>query len=299
MKGPAAFETLTQAKTTASNLESRQGRSRDHPGCEAAADGGYAAGTGTVLTPQHLVISIAAGVTTAKIIKWLDHADARVIRVMPNTPALVQAGASAFCVGGKATREDAALAQQLFASVGVAVETTEALLDAVTVSRQRPRVWIPDHRGPQRCGRASRPASRDCHPAGCPTLLGAAKMVLETGDHPGALKDAVTSPGGTTIAGIHEMEKGGVRAALMNAVVAATARATELGSSSMAFRGGQNIALKVPPNRWEATVRSIATLWACPSLQATEESVVSSMEASSCGSTVARIWRPPKSGWRF
>lgn len=226
----AAFETLTQAKTTASNMEVAMAGRVIILAVKPQQMEGMLRELGTVLTPQHLVISIAAGVTTAKIIKWLDHADARVIRVMPNTPALVQAGASAFCVGGKATREDAALTQQLFASVGVAVETTEALLDAVTgLSGSGPAYGFQIIEALSDAGvRVGLPRATATQLA-AQTLLGAAKMVLETGDHPGALKDAVTSPGGTTIAGIHEMEKGGVRAALMNAVVAATARATELG----------------------------------------------------------------------
>ncbi len=163
---------------------------------------------GTVLTPQHLVISIAAGVTTAKIIKWLDHADARVIRVMPNTPALVQAGASAFCVGGKATREDAALAQQLFASVGVAVETTEALLDAVTgLSAAAPRMDS-NHLRPSAMRACESACLARLPPSWLPNPAGSRKDGLETGDHPGALKDAVTSPAGPRLPGFTRGERG-------------------------------------------------------------------------------------------
>jgi pyrroline-5-carboxylate reductase len=226
----AAFETLTQAKTTASNLEVANAGRVIILAVKPQQMEGMLRELGTVLTPQHLVISIAAGVTTARILKWLGRDEARVIRVMPNTPALVQAGASAFCVGGHATREDAAVAQQLFASVGVAVETSEALLDAVTgLSGSGPAYGFQIIEALSDAGvRVGLPRATATQLA-AQTLLGAAKMVLETGEHPGALKDAVTSPGGTTIAGIHELEKGGLRAALMNAVVAATARATELG----------------------------------------------------------------------
>lgn len=225
-----AFESLTKARTTSNNREVAQVGRILILAVKPQHMEEMLPELGSVLTPQQLVISIAAGVTTAKILQWLGRDDARVIRVMPNTPALVQAGASAFCVGGQATREDAALAQQLFASVGVAVETSEALLDAVTgLSGSGPAYGFQIIEALSDAGvRVGLPRATATQLA-AQTLLGAAKMVLETGQHPGALKDAVTSPGGTTIAGIHELEKGGLRAALMNAVVAATARANELG----------------------------------------------------------------------
>lgn len=224
------FETLTHARTTASNLEVAKASRVIVLSVKPQQMEGMLRELGPVLTSQHLVISIAAGVTIAKLLKWLDREDARIVRVMPNTPALVQEGASAFSIGGKATREDAALAQQLFASVGVAVETSEALLDAVTgLSGSGPAYAFQMIEALSDAGvRVGLPRATATQLA-AQTLLGAAKMVLETGDHPGVLKDAVTSPGGTTIAGIHELEKGGLRATLMNAVVAATARSVELG----------------------------------------------------------------------
>lgn len=184
----------------------------------------------TVLTADHLVISIAAGVPVTKMLKWLGRDDVRVVRVMPNTPALVQAGASAFCIGGQATREDAQLTQQLFSSVGVAVETSESLLDAVTgLSGSGPAYVFQIIEALSDAGvRVGLPRATATQLA-AQTLYGAAKMLLETGEHPGVLKDAVTSPGGTTIAGLHELEKGGLRASLINAVVAATSRSVELG----------------------------------------------------------------------
>ncbi|RLS52344.1 MAG: pyrroline-5-carboxylate reductase [Planctomycetota bacterium] len=184
----------------------------------------------TVLTPDHLVISIAAGVPVAKILKWLGRDDVRIVRVMPNTPALVQAGASAFCIGGLAIREDAQLTQQLFSAVGVAVETSESLLDAVTgLSGSGPAYVFQIIEALSDAGvRVGLPRAIATQLA-AQTLYGAARMLLETGEHPGVLKDAVTSPGGTTIAGLHELEKGGLRAALINAVVAATSRSVELG----------------------------------------------------------------------
>jgi len=225
-----AFESLTQARTTASNADVVKASRILILAVKPQQMEGVLREVGSILTPQHLVISIAAGVTIPKILKWLGQDEAHVIRVMPNTPALVQAGASAFCLGGEATREDAALAQQLLASVGVAVETSESLLDAVTgLSGSGPAYGFQMIEALSDAGvRVGLPRATATLLA-AQTLLGAAKMVLETGEHPGALKDAVTSPGGTTIAGIHELEKAGLRAALMNAVVAATARAAELG----------------------------------------------------------------------
>jgi len=226
----AAFETLTQARTTASNLEVAKSSRVILLAVKPQQMEGMLRELGAVLTPQHLVVSIAAGVTIAKMLKWLGQEDARIVRVMPNTPALVQEGASAFSIGGQATREDAALAQQLFASVGIAVETPETLLDAVTgLSGSGPAYAFQMIEALSDAGvRVGLPRATATQLA-AQTLLGAAKMVLETGDHPGVLKDAVTSPGGTTIAGLHELEKGALRATLMNAVVAATARSVELG----------------------------------------------------------------------
>ena len=226
----AAFETLTQARTTSSNLEVAKASRVIILAVKPQQMEGMLRELGTVLTPQHVVVSIAAGVTIARMLKWLGREDARIVRVMPNTPALVQEGASAFSIGGQASREDAALAQQLFASVGVAVETAESLLDAVTgLSGSGPAYAFQIIEALSDAGvRVGLPRATATLLA-AQTMLGAAKMVLETGDHPGVLKDAVTSPGGTTIAGIHELEKGGLRATLMNAVVAATARSVELG----------------------------------------------------------------------
>lgn len=184
------------------------------------------------LSDRHLIVSIAAGVTLAKMSQALGE-DRRIVRVMPNTPALVGAGASTFALGGKATAEDAKLAQAMLSMVGIAVEVPEHLLDAVTgLSGSGPayvyQIIEALSDGGVRVGLPRNIATL----LAAQTVLGAAKMVLETGEHPGTLKDAVTSPGGTTIAGLHAMEAGGVRGHLINAVVAATQRSRELGQSS-------------------------------------------------------------------
>src|SRR5579859_3910142 len=180
-------------------------------------------------TSDHLLISIAAGVTLTQLEAALP-TGARVIRVMPNTPALVGAAASAFALGQAARPEDAELAQKLMGSVGVAFELKESLLDGVTgLSGSGPAyVYLMIEAlsdGGVAAGLPREVATR----LAAQTVLGSARMVLETGVHPGALKDMVASPGGTTIEGLHELEKGRLRATLMNAVRAATEKSRKLG----------------------------------------------------------------------
>ncbi len=181
------------------------------------------------LTHEHLLISIAAGVTIAKLEGALP-SGMRVIRVMPNTPALVGASATGFALGKSATAADATLAEKLFSAVGVAFQTKEALLDAVTgLSGSGPAYAYLMIEALSDGGVAAGLPRDIAIKLAAQTLLGSAKMVLETGMHPGALKDMVTSPGGTTIEGLHELEKGGVRGALINAVRAASDKARKLG----------------------------------------------------------------------
>lgn len=180
------------------------------------------------ITDKHLIISIAAGVPLAKLEAAIP--GRRVVRVMPNTPSLVGAGAAAFARGSAATAADATLVQQMLATVGLAVEVPEKLLDAVTGLSGSGPAYAFEIIEALSDGGVLAGLPRDvATKLAAQTMLGAAKMVLETGTHPGALKDAVTSPGGTTIAGLHELEKAGVRGSLMSAVRAATDRSRELG----------------------------------------------------------------------
>ncbi|MFV0442759.1 MAG: pyrroline-5-carboxylate reductase [Planctomycetaceae bacterium] len=186
-------------------------------------------GLRSVWTRDHLLISIAAGTSIAALAKLTGN-QCRIIRVMPNTPCLVGAGASGYSTGPSATESDASFVSRLLRTVGIAVPVPEPLLDAVTgLSGSGPayvfQIIEALSDGGVRMGLPRAAATQ----LAAQTLYGAAKMVLDTGEHPAALKDAVTSPGGTTIAGLHALEAGGLRAALMDAVQSATQRSQELG----------------------------------------------------------------------
>jgi pyrroline-5-carboxylate reductase len=183
----------------------------------------------TAVDDKKLVISIAAGIAITKIEKALRDG-CRVVRAMPNTPALVLAGAAALSGGKNATVDDLALAQNIFNSVGRSVVVDEKLMDAVTgLSGSGPAYVFMIIDALSDAGvKAGLPRQLALELA-AQTVYGAAKMVLETKEHPGKLRDMVTSPGGTTIEGLHALEKGKLRATLMNAVEAATARSKELG----------------------------------------------------------------------
>jgi pyrroline-5-carboxylate reductase len=180
---------------------------------------------------RHLIVSIAAGITLKQLADGLG-AGRRLIRVMPNTPCLLGASASGFCPNDAANPEDVELVQKLLDAVGKAFRLPEHLLDAVTgLSGSGPAfVYVMIEALSDGGVRVGLP--RDVATAlAAQTVLGAARMVLETGMHAGALKDAVASPGGTTIAGLHALERAGFRGALMDAVEAATKRAMELGKN--------------------------------------------------------------------
>ena len=181
------------------------------------------------LRPEALVVSIAAGVTLGQLAGGLREGT-RVVRVMPNTPCLIGRGASAFARGEHATDGDAKLVGELLSAVGMVHEVPEKLLDAVTgLSGSGPAFVYTVIEALSDGGvRAGLPRELAASLA-AQTVAGAAEMVLATGEHPAKLRDAVTSPGGTTIAGLEALEHGGLRAALIAAVREATNRATELG----------------------------------------------------------------------
>ncbi len=176
-----------------------------------------------------LWISIAAGIPLATLREGLP-GRARIVRAMPNTPALVGAGATAYCANAATSEEDREIARALFESVGTAWHApAESMLDAVTgLSGSGPAyVFLVLEALADAGVRMGLP--RDAaHQLACQTVLGATRLALETGSHPAALKEQVTSPGGTTIAGLEQLEAGGVLAALYKPVAAATARSREL-----------------------------------------------------------------------
>jgi pyrroline-5-carboxylate reductase len=182
-----------------------------------------------LFTRRHLLISIAAGVPTTKLEAALP-ARSRVVRVMPNTPALVGAAASGYALGRHATRSDGQLVQRLLSTVGLAFPLKEALLDAVTGLSGSGPAYVYQFIEALSDGGVAVGLPRDvATQLAAQTVLGGAQMVLKTGIHPGTLKDMVTSPGGTTIEGLHELEKGKLRATVMSAVRAAADKSRRLG----------------------------------------------------------------------
>jgi len=182
-----------------------------------------------VIDGEKLVVSIAAGITLQTLQRALGDSR-RVVRVMPNTPALVLAGAAGISPGLSATPQDVALVEHIFNAVGRAVVVSDEMMDVVTgLSGSGPAFIFALIEGLSDGGvlmGLSRPTATLL---AAQTVLGAAKMVLETGKHPGELKDMVTSPAGTTIAGMHALESGGLRGLMMEAVRRATERSEALG----------------------------------------------------------------------
>ncbi|MEJ2641538.1 MAG: pyrroline-5-carboxylate reductase [Desulfosarcinaceae bacterium] len=182
------------------------------------------------LDMSKLIISIAAGVPMVAIENSLQK-DLRLIRVMPNVAVAVNEGAAAIAAGKHAKPEDIQLTKDIFNSVGRCVFLKENdLLDAVTgLSGSGPAYIFMIVEALSDAGVKVGLSRQDAQFLASQTVLGAAKLLLETGTHPGQLKDSVTSPGGTAIAGLHTLEKGGLRTTLIDAVESATIRSRELG----------------------------------------------------------------------
>ncbi len=184
---------------------------------------------GPVVSGNHLVVSIAAGITIHSLEKRLPEG-ARVVRVMPNTPALVQAGAAALCKGIAASQGDLDIVRQILEAVGKAVVVPEALMDAVTgLSGSGPAYVFTFIEGLIDAGVREGLPRTVAQELVVQTVLGAALMCQNTGKHPAELTTMVTSPGGTTVAGLHVLERAALRGILLDAVRAATERSRELG----------------------------------------------------------------------
>jgi len=188
---------------------------------------------GGALAPGALVVSIAAGVPLAGLEALLP-AGTRVVRAMPNTPAMALAGATALAAGSRATTADLETARGVFEAVGSAIVVDEPLLDAVTGLSGSGPAYVMLVIEALADGGVKMGLSREAALGlAAQTVYGSAKLLLETKEHPARLKDMVTSPGGTTIAGLHALESGGLRPALIGAVERATLRSQELGALTL------------------------------------------------------------------
>lgn len=177
-------------------------------------------------------ISIAAGVSTAAI-EGLLQSGVPVVRVMPNTPAMVGEGMAAICPGRFANETHIEKTKEIFQSVGKAIVVQEKLMDAVTaLSGSGPAFVFLIIEALADAAVQLGLARADATIMAAQTVLGAGKMVIDTGEHPAVLKNKVTSPGGTTAAGLYELERGRVRAAIIDAIVAAASRSKQLSSGS-------------------------------------------------------------------
>ncbi|MCC6644167.1 MAG: pyrroline-5-carboxylate reductase [Polyangiaceae bacterium] len=182
------------------------------------------------LRDDAVLVSVAAGVPVSALEARL-RAGARVVRTMPNTASIAGAGATAIARGTHATDADMQVARALFEATGRVVTLDESLLDAVTGLSGSGPAYVMLIIEALADGGVKVGLHRDTALLlAAQTVFGSAKLLLDTGMHPGALKDMVTSPGGTAIAGLHTLEAGGLRRTLMDAVEAATRRADELGT---------------------------------------------------------------------
>lgn len=186
-------------------------------------------GIAGALTGNKLLISILAGVATQTLEGFVD-GNLRVIRAMPNTPALVGQGAAGLCPGRFASRDDLMVARKLFETVGTVQLVSEEQMDAVTGLSGSGPAFVFTFIEALADGGVQEGLRRDVAQAlAVQTVLGAALLVKESGEHPALLRDKVCSPGGTTITAIRVLEERGMRAMLMEAVGSATRRSRELG----------------------------------------------------------------------
>jgi len=192
--------------------------------------GSLLTGSKEMIRPQHLIISIAAGLPLSFYEEHLGDQPRRIIRVMPNTPALVLESASALSGNKNATSADMQLAKSLFDAVGTAIIMEERYMDAVTgLSGSGPAYVFTFIEGMIDAGIKTGLARPVAEALAIQTVLGSVKLMQESGKHPAVLRAMVTSPGGTTIAAQHILERAGFKGIIMDAIEAATNRSAELG----------------------------------------------------------------------
>jgi pyrroline-5-carboxylate reductase len=180
---------------------------------------------------DHLLISICAGVPLEYLQSFCP-IPVRMVRAMPNTPALIQKGATALAPSPQAQTEDISNAEAIFQAVGITAIVKESLMDAVTGLSGSGPAFVFAVIEALAAGGVKEGLSQEAALAlTTQTVLGAAHLIQSTGKHPATLRDQVCTPGGTTIAGLYAMEEGGFRLSLMNAVIAATRRSKELGEA--------------------------------------------------------------------
>ncbi|MDA7978825.1 MAG: pyrroline-5-carboxylate reductase [Pirellulales bacterium] len=231
----AAFVGQTGGRAVASNRELVAGSDVIVLSVKPQMAAGVMSEIAEEMDESKLLVSIVAGLPLAALARELP--GGRLVRVMPNTPCLIGAGASAFSLGRGTTADDGQLVQQLMSAVGTCLSLDERLMDAVTgLSGSGPAFVYAMIEAMSDGGvKAGLPRVAATQLAAA-TVAGAARMVMETGEHPGALKDQVTSPAGTTIAGLAELENRGLRGALIEAVNAAAGRAGELAEQANAVQ---------------------------------------------------------------
>jgi pyrroline-5-carboxylate reductase len=185
-----------------------------------------------LVTTEHLIISIAAGLPISYYEEELDRSDCKIIRVMPNTPALILEGASGISGNANVSREEMQQAEEIFNKIGKAVVLPESSIDAVTgLSGSGPAYVFTFAEALIDAGIEQGLPRPTAETLALQTLLGSVKLLMETKKHPAELRAMVTSPGGTTIAAQHVLERSGFKGIIMDAVAAAVTRSKELGKS--------------------------------------------------------------------
>lgn len=181
------------------------------------------------IRPEQVIISIGAGRTLSYLDEQFDHKPVKVVRVMPNTPAQVNAGMTAMCPNQYVTQEESDIAYKLLSSFGRTAILGENLFDLVTsLSGATPALVFMMIEAMADAGVQGGMFRPQAYEFAAQTVFGAAKMMLESGKHPGELKDMVTSPAGTTIALVRKLEEKGFRSAVMEGVIAGTERSIEM-----------------------------------------------------------------------